>query len=70
MTTIVNVMGEEREYEIRRLADVPTGSKCVIVKIGGHGGLRHRLMEMGCQLYQGFYFAEPMPAEDFDRTAV
>ncbi len=47
MTTIVNVMGEEREYEIRRLADVPTGSKCVIVKIGGHGGLRHRLMEMG-----------------------
>ena len=26
---------------------MPTDSKCVIVKIGGHGGLRHRLMEMG-----------------------
>ena len=25
------------------------------------------LMEMGCQLYQGFYFARPMPAEEFEQ---
>ena len=24
------------------------------------------LMEMGCELYQGYWFARPMPAEDFD----
>lgn len=29
------------------LAEMPTGTKCVIVKINGHGGLRHRLMELG-----------------------
>ena len=26
-----------------------------------------RLLEMGCQLYQGFWFAKPMPAEEFER---
>ena len=26
-----------------------------------------KLLEMGCQLYQGFYFAKPMPAEEFER---
>lgn len=29
------------------LAEMATGTKCVIVKVNGHGGLRHRLMEMG-----------------------
>ena len=29
------------------LNEMPAGMQCVIVKIGGHGGLRHRLMEMG-----------------------
>ena len=29
------------------LADMATGTKCVIVKVNGHGGLRHRLMELG-----------------------
>ena len=32
---------------ITTLAEMPTGSKCVIVKVNGHGGLRHRLMELG-----------------------
>ena len=27
------------------------------------------LMEMGCELYQGYYFAKPMPLEDFERFA-
>jgi EAL domain-containing protein (putative c-di-GMP-specific phosphodiesterase class I) len=26
-----------------------------------------KLMEMGCQLYQGYYFARPMPVEDFEQ---
>ena len=25
------------------------------------------LMEMGCQLYQGYYFAKPMPVEEFEK---
>ena len=29
------------------LTDMPTGSRCIIIKVSGHGGLRHRLMEMG-----------------------
>lgn len=29
------------------LSEMNTGSKCVIVKVNGHGGLRHRLMELG-----------------------
>ena len=29
------------------LAEMETGTKCVIVKVNGHGGLRHRLMELG-----------------------
>lgn len=32
---------------ITTLAEMRTGSKCVIVKVNGHGGLRHRLMELG-----------------------
>ncbi len=32
---------------ITTLAEMPSSSKCVIVKVNGHGGLRHRLMEMG-----------------------
>ncbi len=33
--------------EITLLSDMMAGSRCVIVKVNGHGGLRHRLMEMG-----------------------
>lgn len=29
------------------LSEIKTGLKCVIVKVNGHGGLRHRLIEMG-----------------------
>ena len=29
------------------LAEMATGTKCVIVKVNGHGGLRYRLMELG-----------------------
>ena len=29
------------------LNSIPSGGKCVIIRISGHGGLRHRLMEMG-----------------------
>ncbi len=29
------------------LSDVPSNSKCVIVKVNGHGSFRHRIMEMG-----------------------
>ena len=27
------------------------------------------LMEMGCRMYQGFYFAKPMPVEEFEKYA-
>ncbi len=29
------------------LAQVPTGERCVIVKVHGHGGFRHRILELG-----------------------
>ena len=35
------------ENNIILLDAMPTGSRCVIVKVNGYGGLRHRLMEMG-----------------------
>lgn len=35
------------ENNIIQLDTMPTGSKCVIVKVNGYGGLRHRLIEMG-----------------------
>ena len=37
----------ENEDNILLLDSMPTGSQCVIVKVNGYGGLRHRLMEMG-----------------------
>ncbi|MDD4142685.1 MAG: ferrous iron transport protein B, partial [Bacteroidales bacterium] len=37
----------EEEYSMKTLADMPTHSSCVIVKVHGHGGFRHRIMEMG-----------------------
>ncbi len=39
-------MGFENE-QLNTLDTVKTGDKCVIVKVNGYGGLRHRLMEMG-----------------------
>lgn len=30
-----------------RLADIPTGNECVIVKVHGHGSFRNRIVEMG-----------------------
>ncbi|MDL2231448.1 ferrous iron transport protein B [Porphyromonadaceae bacterium OttesenSCG-928-L07] len=30
-----------------RLSDVPTGSKCIVVKVHGYGTFRHRIIEMG-----------------------
>ena len=35
------------ENEYLRLVDMPTGTQCVIVRLSGHGGFRHRLMELG-----------------------
>jgi len=29
------------------LSEMPMGSRCVIVKVHGHGGFRHRILEMG-----------------------
>ena len=31
----------------RTLADIVEGEECIIVKVNGHGGFRHRVMEMG-----------------------
>lgn len=29
------------------LLDIPTGKSCVVIKVHGHGGFRHRILEMG-----------------------
>lgn len=36
-----------REEQKKTLAEIPEGQECVIVKVNGHGGFRHRVMEMG-----------------------
>ena len=36
-----------KHNEITVLTDIPTGSSCIISKVHGHGGFRHRIMEMG-----------------------
>ena len=38
---------DELEDEKKTLADIPEKGECVIVKVNGHGGFRHRVMEMG-----------------------
>ena len=35
------------EIKRKTLADIPEKQECVIVKVNGHGGFRHRVMEMG-----------------------
>ena len=35
------------DAKIRTLAEMPSGTKCIITRIGGHGGFRHRIMELG-----------------------
>ena len=29
----------------------------------------HALSDMGCKLFQGYYFAKPMPVEEFEKYA-
>ena len=36
-----------KQNEVTVLTDIPTGSSCIISKVHGHGGFRHRIMEMG-----------------------
>jgi len=36
-----------KDMEKTVLTDIPTGSSCIISKVHGHGGFRHRIMEMG-----------------------
>lgn len=35
------------EESFLKLADIPTGNECVIVKVHGHGSFRNRIVEMG-----------------------
>lgn len=35
------------ENNVITLADMPIGGSCVIVKVHGHGGFRHRILELG-----------------------
>ena len=34
------------ENNYLKLADIPTGEECVIVKVHGHGSFRNRIVEM------------------------
>lgn len=39
---------EKSQTEAKKnLAQMTTGSRCMIAKVHGHGGFRHRLQEMG-----------------------
>lgn len=43
MESVVNKVDEN----VLTLADISTGNRCMIVKLHGHGGFRHRILEMG-----------------------
>ena len=46
-TKINTDIAEAKEEERLTLADIQTGERCVIVKVHGHGGFRHRILELG-----------------------
>lgn len=35
------------EKQTLTLLDIPTGESCIVLKVNGHGGFRHRIMELG-----------------------
>ncbi len=35
------------QNKVMTLADIPTGERCMILKVHGHGGFRHRILELG-----------------------
>ena len=71
MVFLRNTVDQERERAQTIVADV--------ISMADHLGITSltegveteyqysRLLEMGCQLYQGFWFAKPMPVEDFEQ---
>ncbi len=38
---------QDMEETLLTLADIQTGERCMIVKVHGHGGFRHRILELG-----------------------
>lgn len=40
-------IGKMERQSITTLADMPAKSRCIIVKVHGHGGFRHRILELG-----------------------
>ena len=40
---MINMLNDGRTM----LSDIPTGNKCVVVKVDGYGSFRHRIMELG-----------------------
>ncbi len=42
--TMADIEARERQLT---LADIETGERCMIVKVHGHGGFRHRILELG-----------------------
>ena len=46
-TFFLNDAKKTMEDKNVKLSEMPTGSHCVIVRLSGHGGFRHRLMELG-----------------------
>ena len=38
---------EHQDERPLTLAQIPTGERCMIVKVHGHGGFRHRILELG-----------------------
>lgn len=53
-------MGMEKKY----LSDIPAGESCIILKINGHGGFRHRILELGFVRGQKVQVIKNAPLQD------
>lgn len=52
------------QSEIMTLAEMPIGGSCVIVKVHGHGGFRHRIQELGFVRGEEVHILKQAPLAD------
>lgn len=52
------------ETQKKYLSDIPIGQSCIILKINGHGGFRHRILELGFVRGQKVQVVKNAPLQD------
>ncbi|MBR4970877.1 MAG: FeoA domain-containing protein, partial [Paludibacteraceae bacterium] len=52
------------EKKTKRLSEIDEKKECIIVKVNGHGGFRHRVMEMGFIRGEKVFVVKNAPLQD------